>query len=154
MSRINSWITAYCPNLHPNSYQITSPSTPDYNCIAWGVEEDDRWWDPTDPDEYWPEGVPRELTLAAFVQVYQAFGYAPCESFELELGFQKLAIYTKPDGQPDGQPTHVARQLPSGRWTSKMGRLEDIEHEFNALEGFYYEAVAQILKRPVSLSRR
>jgi hypothetical protein len=70
------------------------------------------------------------------------------------MRFQKLAIYTKPDGQADGEPTHVVKQLSSSRWTSKMGSLEDIEHELNALRGFYYGAVAQILKRPVSLSRR
>ena len=148
MSRIDSWIATYCPNLSPDSYQITSPATSDYNCIAWAAQSDDCWWDPTDPDQYWPDEVPRELTLEAFIQAYQTIGYAPCNSLQYEPGFQKLAIYTK----PDGEPTHVARQLPSGRWTSKMGSLEDIEHEIDALRGFYYGAVAQILKRPASSS--
>jgi len=56
------------------------------------------------------------------------------------------------NGEPDGEPTHVARQLPSGRWTSKMGFLEDIEHTVDALRGFYYGAVTQILKRAVRAS--
>jgi len=54
----------------------------------------------------------------------------PCDSAEVEPQFQKLAIYARDDGQHDGgQPTHVARQFPNGRWTSKIGELEDIEHE-------------------------
>ncbi|MFE1748764.1 hypothetical protein [Coleofasciculus sp. H7-2] len=151
MARLDSWIATYCPKLSRDQYQITSPETSDYNCFSWGAEEDDRWWDPTDPDQYWPDGVPKELTLEAFIQAYQTVGYAPCNSVELEPGFQKIAIYTKDDGQLDGgQPTHAARQLPNGKWTSKMGDLEDIEHELNGLRGFYYGDVAQILKRPVS----
>jgi hypothetical protein len=34
----------------------------------------------------------------------------------------------------DGQLAHAARQLQSGRWTSKLGDLEDIEHDLRALE--------------------
>jgi hypothetical protein len=151
VARVDSWIATHCPNLSPNQYQITSPETSDYNCIAWGAEEDDRRWDPTNPEQYWPDGVPRELTLAAFIQAYQSIGYVPCESVEFEPTFQKVAIYTRDDGQPDGgQPTHVARQLPNGKWTSKMGELEDIEHELDGLRGFYYGDVAHILKRAVS----
>ena len=29
----------------------------------------------------------------------------------------------------DGQVTHAARQLNSGEWTSKLGRLEDVRHK-------------------------
>lgn len=44
----------------------------------------------------------------------------------------------------------VPRQLPTGRWTSKLGQAEDIEHDLRALEGEIYRAVALILKRPVA----
>lgn len=151
MPRVDSWIKTYCPNISPDQYQITRPETSDYNCIGWGAEEDDRWWDPTDPDQYWPDEVPRELTIAAFIQAYATIDYIACDSVEFEPGFQKLAIYARDDGQPDsGQPTHVARQLPNGRWTSKIGEFEDIEHELEGLTGFYYGTVTQILKRPGS----
>jgi hypothetical protein len=151
VSRIKSWIATYCPNLSPQQYEITSPETSDYNCIAWGAEEDDRWWDPTDPDQYWPDNIPRELTISAFIQAYETIGYIPCESADLEPGYDKVALYAREDSQADGgQPTHVARQLSNGRWTSKLGELEDIEHELEGLIGFYYGSVVQILKRPVS----
>jgi hypothetical protein len=48
----------------------------------------------------------------------------------------------------DGFPTHAAWQLGSGRWTSKLGELEDIEHALRDLEGTEYGAVALVMKRP------
>jgi hypothetical protein len=49
-----------------------------------------------------------------------------------------------------GQPTHAAKQMESGKWSSKLGDWEDVEHAtLEALEGDFYGKVAQILKRPV-----
>ena len=61
-------------------------------------------------------------------------GYEVCPigSRALEPGVQKIALYV----DEDGTPTHAARQLPSGEWTSKLGRAEDIRHKtLEALEG-------------------
>ena len=63
MSTVDVWLANHCSNLSPDQYQIISPKTSDYNCIPWAAEEDDRWWDPTDPYGYWLDEVPRELTL-------------------------------------------------------------------------------------------
>jgi hypothetical protein len=92
------------------------------------------------------EGVSAELTIAAFIQAYATLGFLPCESSALEDGFEKIALYAT----PDGEPTHAARQLPTGRWTSKLGRWEDIEHELDGLVCEMYGAVRQILKRPLT----
>jgi hypothetical protein len=35
----------------------------------------------------------------------------PCEGSGLEVGFEKVALYAL----PDGEPTHAARQLLSGK---------------------------------------
>lgn len=45
-------------------------------------------------------------------------------------------------------PKHAARQLASGRWTSKLGKLEDIDHALHDLEGMLYGAVVLFMKRP------
>ena len=113
------------PKLTADSYILTSPDTIDYNCVAWAAESDEEWWWP-DPmeQEYWPEGVPREETLSAFVEAFSTIGYEPCQNAELEPGIQKIAIYA--DAQ--NVPRHVARQLPNGEWTSKIGQYEDIQH--------------------------
>ncbi len=135
------------PNLLTTQYKITSPHTPNYNCLAWAIQEDDRWWSPLPEDDYyWPEGVPREVSVTTFVKAYKTIGFLVCESGELEENVEKLAIYATSDGKPQ----HIARQLPSGLWTSKLGRLEDIEHELAGLSGKLYGTVCKFMARDLS----
>ena len=54
-----------------------------------------------------------------------------CDGQDLETDFDKIAVFAN----DQGIPTHAARQLPSGRWSSKLGELEDIEHDLRDLEG-------------------
>lgn len=138
------------PHLKTTGYQVTSPASPDYNCIAWVATEDSRWWEP-DPQGlyYWPETSPREFTLEAYLQVFISLGYTPSDTAALELGFEKIAIYVN----TQGMPTHAARQLANGRWTSKLGKSEDIEHSLEGLQGPVYGSVAQILRRPIHQSQ-
>src|SRR5262249_4797318 len=97
------------------------------------------------PKRYWPPSVPHALTLVAFRDVFAAFGYSPCQDESLEAGFEKVAIFA----DPQGTPTHAARQRPNGRWTSKLGFGEDIEHDLRAVEGQLYGQVALLMKRPI-----
>jgi hypothetical protein len=62
----------------------------------------------------------------------------------VEPGYEKVALYALA-----GLPKHAARQLPGGRWTSKLGPLEDVEHALEGLIGTWYGNVVQILKRPL-----
>ncbi|MDF5722241.1 MAG: hypothetical protein PUP91_17485 [Rhizonema sp. PD37] len=143
--RLESYKENKFPNLSSTRYFVTSRQSSSYNCFAWAAGEDDRWWSPLDPDNmyYWVEGVTAELTMSAFIQAYKSLGYELCDNSELEAGFEKIAIYAT----SDGEPTHAARQLSNGKWTSKLGRWEDIEHELEGLTGEMYGSVQQILKR-------
>jgi hypothetical protein len=94
--------------------------------------------------DFWPKGVPRETTLAAFVAAYSTLGFQACDNGDLEQGFEKLAIFLK----PAGTPAHAARQLSNGSWTSKLGDHEDIQHELSAVECPTYGQVGQFMKRP------
>ena len=139
------------PKLKESGYQKTSEADRAYNCVAWAAGVTDSWWEP-DPFHifFWPRGIERRLTLECYVLVFEQLGYQACLDDSLEPGFEKVALYTG----THGRPTHVARQLASGSWTSKLGRLEDIEHPtLEALEGREYGAVAAILKRPISHKR-
>jgi len=131
------------PSLTSGNHRITSAASRHYNCIAWAAGEQESWWWP-DPEQigFWPPVVPRVETLAAFVSVFQGLGYEVCKNAELEAGYEKVAIYALA-----GRPTHAARQLINGRWTSKLGRQEDIEHERAALDGPVYGTMARILRR-------
>ena len=47
-----------------------------------------------------------------------------------------------------GEPTHAARQLSDGQWTSNLGDWEDISHaSIEALEGAIYGKVVAFLER-------
>jgi hypothetical protein len=132
------------PQLKVSGYSITSPPTQEYNCIAWAAGDGEVWWWP-DPMNiyYWPPQVQRVETIETFIMAYETLGYVVCDTPEYEPGFEKIAIYEK-----DGKPTHAARQLNSGHWTSKLGRLEDIEHPtLNTLVGSSYGSVAVLMKR-------
>jgi hypothetical protein len=48
---------------------------------------------------------------------------------------------------PDGTPTQIAKQLDSGRWSSKRGQLQDIQHRLEDLAGILSGRVAPLLKR-------
>ncbi len=86
----------------------------------------------------------RDETLAAFVMALGTLAFVPSDNENPESGFEKLALFA----DVRGVPTHAARQLPTGRWTSKLGEWEDIEHELHALEGELYGTVALVLRRP------
>lgn len=131
--------------LAKSGYEITSPANPDYNCIAWAAEDDEVWWWPDiQYTAYWPPQAPRIETIEAFIKAYEILDYILCDTSEYEEGFEKIAIYEK-----DGKPTHAARQLNSGNWTSKLGRLEDIEHAtLDDLTGQHYGSITIIMKRP------
>ena len=140
-------IEAAFPGLSARGYDVTSQQTPFYNCIAWAAGDSRRWWWPVlSPMAYWPPSVPREETLKRFVEAFGTLGHEPCDNSGLEPGFEKVAIYAI----PGGSPTHAARQLPSGYWTSKLGKWEDIEHHtIDGVESRDYGVVVQVLKRPI-----
>ena len=135
-------IRVWFPALRTSSFEITSPLTKRYNCIAWAAGEDHVWWWPG--GRYWPDGVPREESIEAFTQAFAELGYAPCETDDPEAAVEKVALYVG----ADGRVLHAARQLPDGAWTSKLGEAWDISHELRGLEGDNYGRVARILKRP------
>ena len=63
--------------------------------------------------------------------------------WNLAPGWEKVAIYTT-----DEAPAPAARQLDNGRWTSKLGPDDDIEHALEGLGSPLYGAVVQFLHRP------
>ncbi len=136
------------PNLRASGYRITSQPAPLPNCTGWALRDMDHWWDPLLGGflsiYYWPSGVPKNDSIDALVEVFRLHGYQECPGPELEADWERIAIYS----DANGDATHVARQLPSGSWTSKLGQREDIEHEtLVALLGDNYGSVAKVMRR-------
>ena len=133
------------PNLETEGYQETSPASGKYNCIAWAAGVTSEWWWPDPNGAYpWPAGVPRAVTIDAFLQAFATQGFQSCETSDLETGFEKIAIFSL-----QGKPTHAARQLPDGLWSSKLGKYLDITHGLQGLEGPVYGKATHFMKRAV-----
>lgn len=137
------------PQLESAPYKVTSPEDVKYNCVAWAAgpgEVRRKWWPAPSPFYYWPV-EPREETVAGFIRAFGQLGYAVCDTGDLEPGYERLAVYA----DETDTPTHMARQLPTGHWTSKLGELEDIQHVgLDQLNCRDYGRVVRFLKRKIS----
>jgi hypothetical protein len=130
------------PRLTPANHRTTSPKSTAYNCIAWAAGRDDGWWE---PGVSWPFSIPsKEYSVAVLEGLFRFLGYHDCGlDATLEFGVEKVAIYGDTI-----EYSHAARQLADGKWTSKLGEVEDIEHDTpHDVAGGIYGEVVQIMKR-------
>ena len=144
---VEPYILQLFPGLSPTDANKTSESTRQYNCIAWAADDRTRQWWPLPPNHfavYWPRRVPNAVSCQAFELAFNTLGYRRCQDESLEVDIEKVAIFV----DANNVPTHAARQLPDGYWTSKLGDLEDIRHALRQLEGSAYGTVAFIMSRP------
>lgn len=134
----------FFPKLREEDYEKTSDQTDTYNCIAFAMGDEERYWWPTPKYGcYWPPGFERSNNLSVLIKIGELLGYRVCDDGSRELGFEKIAFYERADGVQ-----HAARQLESGMWKSKIGELEDIEHtSLESLESPDYGKVAKHMKR-------
>ena len=131
------------PNSKVEPFVITSSATGNYNCIAWASEDTEHfYWPIPEPFFSWHNDAIQEETIEAFVSFFQLYGYIICEHDKKEKGVTKVALFAK-----DNIPTHAARQLPNGSWTSKLGILEDVRHSLFAISEGLYGDVVLYLKR-------
>jgi hypothetical protein len=136
------------PRLEPTNHTLTSQDTDKYNCVAWITRDMERWWE---PGFYWPPGVPEpdspENDLGCYLTLFEELGYEACAGPDLEPGFLKIALYAR-----DEAFHHVAKQLRSGAWSSKIGYSFDLRHDdLDALyDGAFFErATATVyMRRP------
>jgi hypothetical protein len=114
---------------HLRDWIKTSEPTQDYNCVAHACDDNTRWWDPLPPGGYyWPDpkiGRDLEYTVDRYVALFEYRGYERCAGGEHIVGKDKIVIYADSHGIFE----HVAKQLPNGKWTSKIDIREDITHD-------------------------
>lgn len=144
-------------NLKNDDFELTSPFDAKYNCIAHAADDNSKWWWSVDKemvgnDVFWFNNIPAQASIENFILAFGKLGYQSCDNAEFENGFEKVAIYVSTKDNihsPKGSPTHMARQLLDGKWTSKLGEDVDITHaNLQCLEGKIYSIVKQILIRP------
>lgn len=130
------------PNLAAVQQKKTSEVDARYNCIAWAFGDNLRHWWPNKKRSYWPTNCSGRTTLEAFEDWFNSDGWVETCSIEYEAGAEKVALYTL-----NGEPTHAARLLPNGLWTSKLGPDIDLAHSFNDLDGPTYGNPARIFMK-------
>lgn len=126
------------PGLSSSNHRVTSPEDGDYNCVAWAIGLTDDWTQPGDTDDV---AGARPYYLDWALEILAAAGLE--RTAILPAQGEALAVFAT-----DDQFTHVARRLPNGRWTSKLGDWEDIEHaDLECLEGGAYGFVVAMMAR-------
>ena len=132
------------PNITETNCSPTSTKSSAYNCIAWACGKDEAWFEPDASNEYfWPIDD-RSYTVAAYIKLFSSIGYNNCADSSLETGFLKIALYI----DKEGLPSHAARQILTGKWTSKLGPDIDIEHDCpEVLNGPLYGEARIFMKR-------
>ena len=108
---VSQSLEQHFPSLTPSGYAITSPKDRRYNCVAWAVGDQKRWWWP-DPAEcgYWPDGVSRVV---------------PPIISSVSDETSSILCRVAPEGSWDGwlRSQWTCRALPTGghRWAIERG---------------------------------
>lgn len=130
------------PNSLSEPFEISSPETTAYNCLAWAVHDSENWWEPGE-GYLWKEGIPEDGSIDSIVRFLQSFGFEIGNSPNIEDTLEKVALFSN----GDGYVIHLARQLPNGKWTSKLGASHDVEHSLKSMEGGMYGNVVLVMER-------
>lgn len=137
------------------NFEILSPETPVYNCIAWAMRFDDRWVDvEVGPGCWWPDGVERSMSPNALVHAFEAVGFVVCDDEHFEEEFNKVVLYKN---ERTNQWTHAARVVSESKEHSKFGQSWDGTHSHDVLsrtaqgcESLSYGVAYAFMKRSIS----
>lgn len=133
------------PALRGTPWKIKSRKTKRYNCLAWAAREKHRRWDFA-KGAYWPPGVKKAMGIAYLVGAFQAEGFSVCNENDCQTydsTADSIVVYER-----NRIGTHAARLLANGMWSSKLGDIEDVEHQTpEALSGDRYGYPRVYMKR-------
>ena len=137
-------IEAAIPALAGTNWSDESPVTDAYNCIAFAFGDTQNWWWPKKGfGYYWPPGFPLDDSVDNLIRIFEVHGYSCCDSPGPESGYERVVIFCQ-----NRKFKHASRQVRSGRWASKLGLEQDIEHErAEHVACSAYGTVEQFLRR-------
>jgi len=111
------------PRLTPGNHRITSPPTPDYNCIAWANGDTTRWWQ---PGVFCPvHASPDDCGIGILEQMLVSAGYTDCAmDASLEPAFARspciVSVASFTLMRPDNFPVENGPANSEARKTSSM----------------------------------
>ena len=103
-------------------------------CISLDILTDWVWTN----EKTWPKEIPRSSGIEGFKKLYELHGYIETKDASYEIGFDKIAFYTK-----NGRATHAAKQF-GNIWRSKLGCSVIIEHQLEWINGSSEDAYGDI----------
>jgi hypothetical protein len=132
----------YYPNLmEGKNFEFTSLRTDmpefysdgeSYNCVAWALGEIE-WLEMSRFIKKFNLKPPYNESAYGYAKVFEEYyGFEFCDNGEFEAGYEKIVLYEK-----EGSFQHIALLKENGKWTTKFGDFEDVEH--NAIEDIAYE---------------
>lgn len=106
------------------NFHLTSPSTYQYNCIAYAMGMQDRWVDSANLPWHWWPPVHKGMAETDLIEAFRFFGFEVCGMDDsIEADYDKVALYRNVDGW-----THAARVVDNGIYHSKFGASYDGTH--------------------------
>jgi hypothetical protein len=97
-----------------------------------------KWWQFPDyvagknmtPYAYWPDGLPKNNSINAFIRAAETQGFVLCSEAEWEQSTaEKIVLYHNGDDFK-----HAARYTSGNQLMSKLGQWSDVEHARNAAD--------------------
>jgi hypothetical protein len=130
-----------------------------YNCVAFALGEENsiadmliysKW---VDLSACGLDNANLTHTAEAYASLFNHFyHFERCLSADREAGYTKIALFEGYDEDDELNFLHVAIQLENGKWKSKLGNYEDIEHDsLEVLSGKLYGHPSIFMKRLDSL---
>lgn len=135
-------IKKHLPKLsEASNFEFTSPKTDDYNCVAWALASEDEWIQFQDENGEW------DIRLTRYIAYFRSNGFVESTNTQPIEGVIRIALYAD---EKTNEFTHIARQLPDGKWTSKLGEWEDITHNsLEVLAGGFYGVPIVLMERKI-----
>lgn len=142
-------ISTKWPNLKiGDNFSYTSLKRRGFNCVAYALEFENKDWDMlVFAKIYNLDKTQLDHSANGYAKIFsEKFGFEKCDNPNLEEGFKKIALYEN----NEGDFTHIARQMESGKWTSKMGNYEDIEHyDLIGISGNFYGKPSMYMRKVI-----
>jgi hypothetical protein len=119
-----------------------------YNCVAYALGVENKDWDMLVFAKMF--GLNKndlDHSANGYAIIFrEKFGFEICQESEKEEGFKKIALYEN----NEGDFKHLSLQLENGKWTSKMGVYEDINHrDLNSISGDFYGHPVMFMKKTI-----
>ncbi len=134
------------PNSFKEPFEITSPKTSEYNCLAWALDDNTKWYE-SDDDYYWFNGIARNNTLNTIQAIFENLGFQRTDNIEFQLGIERIALFSK----DNDECLHLASQIDNDKWTSKLGSSYDVIHSLKSIENGIYGKAVVFLERSNTL---